>query len=206
MTYFVFNRSTLQLEGAFEKLSDNHIGSDFIALPLHGDWNSFRKTLDLLKVSRLELALMWRNAGNIRGPISDFRDNLISSLYYLLASGKALTKHTVTLFDDNADNGGAEKALQPPLNKPTAALKPAPLATPQGSNLKRLNAVLERETQNGVSKYKEGTGGAKIWKYFDENPSTAKEQLDKIAEANEWNKTSVSIVFRQWKRFHNVSN
>jgi hypothetical protein len=101
--YFVFNRDTLQLEGAFDKPKDDHTEDSFIVLPLHDDQTPFRKTLDRLKVSHLEVALMYRNAGNIRGPISDFRDSLISYLYYLLASGKALTKHTATLFNEEPE-------------------------------------------------------------------------------------------------------
>lgn len=103
MTYFVFNRDTLQLEGAFDKPKDDHTEDRFIVLPLHDDQTPFRKTLDRLKVSHLEVALMYRNAGNIRGPISDYRDSLISYLYYLLASGKALTKHTATLFNEETE-------------------------------------------------------------------------------------------------------
>lgn len=103
MTYFVFNRDTLQLEGTFDKPKDDHTEDRFIVLPLHDDQTPFRKTLDQLKVSRLEVALMYRNAGNIRGPISDYRDSLISYLYYLLASGKALTKHTATLFNEETE-------------------------------------------------------------------------------------------------------
>ena len=102
--YFVFNRDTLQLEGTFDKPKDDHTEDRFIVLPLHDDQTQFRKTLDRLKMSRLEVALIYRNAGNIRGPISDYRDSLISCLYYLLASGKALTKHTATLFNEETDS------------------------------------------------------------------------------------------------------
>jgi len=103
MTYFVFNRNTLQLEGAFNKPKDDHTEDKFIVLEMTDSQTPFRKTLDRLKVTHLEVKLMYRNAGNIQGPISDYRDSIISYLYYLLASGKALTKHTVTLFNEETE-------------------------------------------------------------------------------------------------------
>lgn len=103
MTYFVFNRDTLQLEGAFNKPKDDHTEDKFIVLEMTDSQTPFRKTLDRLKVTHLEVKLMYRNAGNIQGPISDYRDSIISYLYYLLASGKALTKHTVTLFNEETE-------------------------------------------------------------------------------------------------------
>lgn len=101
--YFVFNRDTLQLEGAFNKPKDDHTEDKFIVLEMTDSQTPFRKTLDRLKVTHLEVKLMYRNAGNIQGPISDYRDSIISYLYYLLASGKALTKHTVTLFNEETE-------------------------------------------------------------------------------------------------------
>ena len=98
--YFIFNRDTLQLEGTFKSPKDDHTEDKFIILPASESQDPFRKTLDRLRVSHLEVALMYRNAGNITGPISDYRDSLISYLYYLLTSGKAHTKHTVTLFNE----------------------------------------------------------------------------------------------------------
>jgi hypothetical protein len=103
MTYFIFNRDTLQLEGAFNKPTDDHTEDRFIVLEMTDSQTPFRKTLDRLKVTHLEVKLMYRNAGNIHGPISDYRDSIISYLYYLLASGKALTKHTVTLFNQGTE-------------------------------------------------------------------------------------------------------
>lgn len=97
--YFIFNRDTLQLEGAFDKPKDDHTEDRFIVLSSEG-YDQFRKTLDQLRVSLLEVMLMYRNAGNIQGPISDYRGIVISHLYYLLTSGKAHTKHTVTLFNE----------------------------------------------------------------------------------------------------------
>lgn len=101
--YFIFNRDTLQLEGAFNKPTDDHTEDRFIVLEMTDSQTPFRKTLDRLKVTHLEVKLMYRNAGNIQGPISDYRDSIISYLYYLLASGKALTKHTVTLFNEETE-------------------------------------------------------------------------------------------------------
>lgn len=98
--YFIFNRDTLQLEGTFKAPKDDHTEDKYIILPASESQDPFRKTLDRLRVSHLEVALMYRNAGNITGPISDYRDSLISYLYYLLTSGKAHTKHTVTLFNE----------------------------------------------------------------------------------------------------------
>ena len=142
MTYFVFNRDTLQLEGAFDKPKDDHTEDRFIVLPLHDDQTPFRKTLDRLKVSHLEVALMYRNAGNIREPISDYRDSLISYLYYLLASGKALTKHTATLFNDEAQPVQAGTRPDP---APAAVTVPtrAPSA-PRGGNRATIFEVADR--------------------------------------------------------------
>lgn len=100
--YLVFDRDTLQYEGAYDKLKDDHTGERFLCLPSE-DQDKFRKTLDLLHVSRLEIALMYRNAANIVGPISDFRDSLISYLFYLLTTGKPLTRHTATLFNEEPE-------------------------------------------------------------------------------------------------------
>jgi len=99
MTYFIFNRDTLQLEGAFDKPKDDHNEDRFIVVPSES-YDQFRETLDQLRVSLLEVALMYRNAGNIQGPISDYRGIVISHLYYLLTAGKPYTKHTVTLFNE----------------------------------------------------------------------------------------------------------
>lgn len=92
----------MQLEGTFDVVKADHIGERFIVLPSE-DQDRFRKTLDLLKVTRLEIALMYRNAGNIQGPITDYRDSLISYLFYLLTTGKPLTRHTVTLFTEESE-------------------------------------------------------------------------------------------------------
>lgn len=100
--YFVFDRETLQLEGMFDKPKADHTEDSFIVLSSEGQ-DQFRKTLDRLRVSHLEIALMYRNAGDIRGPISDFRDSLISYLFYLLTAGKPYTKHTATLFADEPE-------------------------------------------------------------------------------------------------------
>lgn len=97
--YFVFDRESLQLEGLFDRPKDDHTEDRFIVLSSEG-YDQFRKTLDQLRVSLLEVTLMYRNAGNIQGPISDYRGIVISHLYYLLTSGKAHTKHTVTLFNE----------------------------------------------------------------------------------------------------------
>lgn len=106
MTYFIFNRDTLQLEGAFDKPKDDHTEDRFIVLSSEG-YDQFRKTLDQLRVSLLEVTLMYRNAGNIVGPISDYRDNLISQLFYLLTTGKPLTKHSATLFAEESGPAAA---------------------------------------------------------------------------------------------------
>lgn len=100
--YFAFDRETLQLDGLFDKPKDDHTEDRFIVLSSEGQ-DQFRKTLDRLRVSRLEIALMYRNAGNIVGPVSDYRDNLISYLFYLLTTGKPLTKHTAVLFTDETE-------------------------------------------------------------------------------------------------------
>lgn len=92
----------MQLEGSFDAIKADHTGERFIVLPSESQ-DQFRKTLDLLKVTRLEIALMYRNAGNIRGPITDYRDSLISYLFYLLTTGKPLTRHTVTLFNEESE-------------------------------------------------------------------------------------------------------
>lgn len=100
--YFVFDRQTLQLEGMFDKPKADHTEDSFIVLSSEGQ-DQFRKTLDRLRVSRLEIALMYRNAGDILGPISEHRDSLISHLFYLLTAGKPYTKHTATLFADEPE-------------------------------------------------------------------------------------------------------
>lgn len=92
----------MQLEGLFDAVKADHTGERFIVLPSE-DQERFRRTLDLLKVTRLEIALMYRNAGNIHGPITDYRDSLISYLFYLLTTGKPLTRHTVTLFNEESE-------------------------------------------------------------------------------------------------------
>lgn len=106
MVYFVFDRESLQLEGLFDRPRDDHTEDRFIVLSSDGQ-DQFRKTLDLLRVTRLEIALMYRNAGNIVGPISDYRDNLISQLFYLLTTGKPLTKHSATLFAEESGPAAA---------------------------------------------------------------------------------------------------
>ena len=142
MTYFVFNRDTLQLEGTFDKPKDDHTEDRFIVLPLHDDQTPFRKTLDRLKVSHLEVALMYRNAGNIRGPISDYRDSLISYLYYLLASGKALTKHTATLFADEPEPTRAGTGRDRPAANTVAPAKMP--SAPRGGNRAVIWEVADR--------------------------------------------------------------
>ena len=122
--YFVFDRETLQLDGLFDKPKDDHTEDKFIVLSSDGQ-DQFRKTLDRLRVTRLEIALMYRNAGNIVGPISDYRDNLISYLFYLLTTGKPLTKHTATLFNAEAEPAQAGTGRDHP-----AANTVAPAKTP----------------------------------------------------------------------------
>lgn len=122
--YFVFDRQTLQLEGMFDKPKADHTEDSFIILSSEGQ-DQFRKTLDRLRVSRLEIALMYRNAGDIRGPISDFRDSLISYLFYLLTAGKPYTKHTATLFADEPEPARAGTGDDRP-----AANTVAPARTP----------------------------------------------------------------------------
>lgn len=101
--HYVFDRNTLQLEGAFTKVPEGYLCEGFLVLPKGIDQDQFRKALDMNHVSCLEIALMYRNAGDITGPISDFRDSLISALYYLLIDGRYLTKHTVTLFSEKIE-------------------------------------------------------------------------------------------------------
>lgn len=141
MTYFVFNRDTLQLEGAFDKPKDNHTEPPFFVLPGE-DQDSFRKTLDRLRVSQLEVALMYRNTGNIVGPVSCYRDSLISYLFYLLTTGKPLTRHTVTLFNDEAQPVQAGTRPDPTSAAPTVPAK-APSA-PRGGNRVTIFEVADR--------------------------------------------------------------
>lgn len=142
MTYFIFNRDTLQLEGAFDKPTDDHTEDRFIVLEMTDSQTPFRKTLDRLKVTHLEVKLMYRNAGNIQGPISDYRDSIISYLYYLLASGKALTKHTVTLFNDEAQPVQAGTRPDP---APAAVTVPAKTpSAPRGGNRVIIFEVADR--------------------------------------------------------------
>lgn len=122
MTYFVFDRETLQLDGLFDKAKDDHTEDRYIVLSSDGQ-DQFRKTLDRLRVTRLEIALMYRNAGNIVGPISDYRDNLISYLFYLLTTGKPLTKHTATLFNGEAEPAQAGTGRDRPAANTVAPAK-----------------------------------------------------------------------------------
>lgn len=122
--YFVFDRETLQLDGLFDKPKDDHTEDRFIVLSSEGQ-DQFRKTLDRLRVTRLEIALMYRNAGNIVGPVSDYRDNLISYLFYLLTTGKPLTKHTAVLFTNETEPAQACTGRDRP-----AANTVAPAKTP----------------------------------------------------------------------------
>lgn len=139
--YFVFDRQTLQLEGMFDKPKADHTEDSFIVLSSEGQ-DQFRKTLDRLRVSRLEIALMYRNAGDIRGPISDFRDSLISYLFYLLTTGKPLTRHTVTLFNDEAQPVQAGTRPDP---APAAVTVPAKTpSAPRGGNRVIIFEVADR--------------------------------------------------------------
>ena len=66
--YFIFNREILQLEEIVSTPKDNHTEHPLFVLPGE-EQDSFRKTLDRLRVSHLEVALMYRNTGNIVGPV-----------------------------------------------------------------------------------------------------------------------------------------
>lgn len=140
--YFIFNRDTLQLEGAFNKPTDDHTEDRFIVLEMTDSQTPFRKTLDRLKVSHLEVALMYRNAGNIQGPISDYRDSIISYLYYLLASGKALTKHTVTLFNEETEPVQAGTGRDRPVANTVAPAKTP--SAPRSGNRVTIFEVADR--------------------------------------------------------------
>lgn len=140
--YFIFNRDTLQLEGTFKAPKDDHTEDRFIILPASESQDPFRKTLDRLRVSHLEVALMYRNAGNITGPISDYRDSLISYLYYLLTSGKAHTKHTVTLFNEETEPVQADTGRDRPVANTVAPAKTP--SVPRSGNRVTIFEVADR--------------------------------------------------------------
>lgn len=139
--YSVFNRETLQLEAIVATPKDDHSEFPFFVLPGE-EQDSFRKTLDRLRVSQLEVALMYRNTGNIIGPVSHYRDSLISYLFYLLTTGKPLTRHTVTLFNDEAP---AAQAGAGPAPVAAAATVPARVpSAPRGGNRVTIFEVADR--------------------------------------------------------------
>lgn len=140
--YFVFNRDTLELEGTFATVNNDHSAPPFIVLPKGDDQDAFRKTLDLLGVSVLEVKLMWRNVRNVSGPIYDYRDNLISAMYYLLTSGKALTRNTATLFNEEAEHPAPATGPDRTAAPVTAQAK-APSA-PRGGNRATIFEVADR--------------------------------------------------------------
>lgn len=141
MTYFVFDRETLQLDGLFDKPKADHTEDSFIVLSSEGQ-DQFRKTLDRLRVSRLEIALMYRNAGNIVGPISDYRDNLISQLFYLLTTGKPLTKHSATLFAEESGPAAAGRGRDHAAANTLAPAKTP--SAPRGGNRVTIFEVADR--------------------------------------------------------------
>lgn len=139
--YFVFNRESLQLEEIVATPKDNHSEFPFFVLPGE-EQDSFRKALDRLRVSQLEVALMYRNTGNIVGPVSHYRDSLISYLFYLLTTGKPLTRHTVTLFNDEAQPVQAGTRPDP---APAAVTVPAKTpSAPRGGNRVTIFEVADR--------------------------------------------------------------
>ncbi len=142
MKYFVFDRDTLRLEDVLERPREVSEGETLFILPGTDTQTPFRKTLDLLNVTDLEVALMYRNAGNIRGSVSFYRDTNISSLYYLLMSGKALTKHTVTLFNEETGSQGAHTGHDRPVVNTVAPAKVA--SAPRQGNRVTIFEVADR--------------------------------------------------------------
>jgi hypothetical protein len=141
MMYFVFNRESLQLEEIVATPKDNPSEFPFFVLPGE-EQDSFRKTLDRLRVSQLEVALMYRNTGNIVGPVSHYRDSLISYLFYLLTTGKPLTRHTVTLFNDEAP--AAQAGTGPAPVAAAATVQARVPSAPRGGNRVTIFEVADR--------------------------------------------------------------
>lgn len=113
MTYYVFDRDSAQLEGIYDRVPEQYLTPRYLVLcPDKRDQTSFRKQLDSNKVSRLEVAVMYRNAGNVTGPISRERDTLISDLYYMLTTGKPRVRNVIALLEDEHTGTKSATATQ----------------------------------------------------------------------------------------------
>lgn len=135
--YFLFNRNSLALTGVQDAVPE-HPQPEFIVLKITKEQIAFHKQLDLQNVTHLEVALMYRNAGNISGALGYYRDGLISDLYYLLASGKAVTDNVVSVFEDPVSNAAG------PVSSGSSALNRVTTPTPRSGNRATIFEVADR--------------------------------------------------------------
>ena len=193
----VINRDTLQLEAMVRAVPQQYSNDPFVAIPVE-EYDP-QAAFDKLHFTLLELQILYRNiSGEHLRKISSFRGNVASAIQVVLRYGKPIASNTATLFEAPPNAQQLPTALPKHGHGVTT-----PPAKPKRSSVPRSTEPLE--TRNGVTKYREGTGGGNTWAYFDAHPATDRSELASIAASNGWAEASVRIVFRNWKKFHAVS-
>lgn len=142
MKYVVFDRDSLRIEEIVSEPRTAHLGKKFIVLPVSDDQEQFRKALNALKVSALEVALMYRHAAGISDPLTIYRSDLISKLYRVVTEGNPCTKDSATLWEGEA---GSQQGPTGRDRRATNTVAPAKTpSAPRGGNRAAIFEVADR--------------------------------------------------------------